>query len=330
MPRNARLDMPGLLQHVIVRGIEKRDIFLDDQDRGSFLVRFSDLLTDTETKCYAWSLMSNHFHLLVVATQISLARFMRRLLTGYAVTFNRKHNRAGHLFQNRYKSIVCEEETYLMELIRYIHLNPLRAGLVKTMNELDRYPWSGHAVLMGKRKMQGQLLHEVLYRFGRNIAKARRKYREFVIDGVMQGRRNDLTGGGLKRSQGFKKNAEERESFDERILGNGFFVDTLLQQDELRDKLTTSWSLPELIESVGSILSLSPDDIRRPSKKRLLAEARGIVSYLAVRELGYKGNEVGKELFLTASGVSIAVRRGECFLKKNKGVKQEIFSILEK
>jgi len=293
-------------------------------------VRFSDLLTDTETKCYAWSLMSNHFHLLVVATQISLARFMRRLLTGYAVTFNRKHNRAGHLFQNRYKSIVCEEETYLMELIRYIHLNPLRAGLVKTMNELDRYPWSGHAVLMGKRKMQGQLLHEVLYRFGRNIAKARRKYREFVIDGVMQGRRNDLTGGGLKRSQGFKKNAEERESFDERILGNGFFVDTLLQQDELRDKLTTSWSLPELIESVGSILSLSPDDIRRPSKKRLLAEARGIVSYLAVRELGYKGNEVGKELFLTASGVSIAVRRGECFLKKNKGVKQEIFSILEK
>ena len=330
MPRNARLDMPGLLQHVIVRGIEKRDIFLDDEDRGSFLVRFSGLLTDTETKCYAWSLMSNHFHLLVVPTQISLARFMRRLLTGYAVTFNRKHNRAGHLFQNRYKSIVCEEETYLMELIRYIHLNPLRAGLVKTMDELDRYPWSGHAVLMGKRKMQGQLLDEVLYRFGRKIVKARNNYREFVADGVIQGRRNDLTGGGLKRSQGFKKNAEERESFDERILGNGSFVDTLLQQNELRDKLSTSWSLPELIDSVGSILSLSPADIRRPSKKRLLAEARGIVCYLAVRELGYKGNEVGKELFLTASGVSIAVRRGECFLNKNKGVKQDIFSKLEK
>ena len=149
MPRNARLDLPGLLQHVIVRGIEKRDIFLDDEDRGSFLVRFSGLLTDTETKCFAWSLMSNHFHLLVVPTQISLARFMRRLLTGYAVTFNRKHNRVGHLFQNRYKSIVCAEETYLPELIRYIHLNSHRAGLVKTINELDKYPRSGHAVLMG-------------------------------------------------------------------------------------------------------------------------------------------------------------------------------------
>jgi hypothetical protein len=93
---------------------------------------------------------------------------MRRLLTGYAVTFNRKHKRVGHLFQNRYKSIVCEEETYLLELVRYIHLNPVRAGMVKSVEELEDYPWSGHAVLLGKREMGGQVTEEVLQRFGRN------------------------------------------------------------------------------------------------------------------------------------------------------------------
>jgi len=77
---------------------------------------------------------------------------MRRLMTGYAVTFNRRHRRAGHLFQNRYKSVICEEDPYLLELIRYIHLNPLRAGLVKDLKELDRYPWTGHSAILGRRK----------------------------------------------------------------------------------------------------------------------------------------------------------------------------------
>ncbi|MFZ3208558.1 MAG: transposase, partial [Geobacteraceae bacterium] len=108
MPRHARLDIPGLLQHVIVRGIERRDIFLDDQDRQSFIDRFSTLLHKTNTECLAWALMTNHFHLLLCPRQVKLAIFMRRLLTGHAVTFNQRHRRAGHLFQNRYKSIVCE------------------------------------------------------------------------------------------------------------------------------------------------------------------------------------------------------------------------------
>lgn len=330
MPRNARLDIPGLLQHVIVRGIEKRDIFLDNEDRGLFLARFSSLLSDTETKCYAWALMSNHAHLLLVPTQISLARFMRRLLTGYAVTFNRKHNRAGHLFQNRYKSIVCEEETYLLELIRYIHLNPLRAGLVQDMKELDGYLWSGHAVLMGKQKMEGQNREEVLRLFGRSFKSGRNRYREFVAEGVAQGKRDDLTGGGMKRSQGSKPENGQGESFDERILGGGSFVDTLLQQDELRSRLVTSLSLSELIDRIAGVLSIPPEEIRRPSKKRNAAEARGIVCYLAVRELNYKGNEIGKELCLSPSGVSIGVRRGEKFFKENQEIKQELFAQLVK
>ncbi|MDD2320493.1 MAG: transposase [Geobacteraceae bacterium] len=126
MPRQPRLDIPGLLQHVIVRGIERTEVFLDDKDRQRFVDRFDRLLVETETDCYAWALIPNHFHLLLRCKCVELSRFMRRLLTGYAVYFNLRHNRSGHLFQNRYKSIFCEEESYLLELIRYIHLNPHR------------------------------------------------------------------------------------------------------------------------------------------------------------------------------------------------------------
>lgn len=103
MPRQSRLDIPGLLQHVIVRGIERTDIFLDDEDRSRFIARFGKLLVETGTDCFAWALIPNHYHLLLRCNRLELSRFTRRLLTGYAVTFNRRHARSGHLFQNRYK-----------------------------------------------------------------------------------------------------------------------------------------------------------------------------------------------------------------------------------
>ena len=152
MPRQKRLDAPGQLQHVMARGIERRKIFLDDKDRESFLERLANILEETQTQCYAWALIPNHFHLLLRTGPTPLSKVMRRLMTGYAVTFNKRHKRAGHLFQNRYKSVVCEEDAYLLELIRYIHLNPLRAGLVKDLKELDKYPWTGHSAILGRRK----------------------------------------------------------------------------------------------------------------------------------------------------------------------------------
>ncbi|MBA7667730.1 hypothetical protein ES703_75827 [subsurface metagenome] len=152
MPRQPRLDTPGLLQHVMARGIERRKIFKDNKDRKAFLERLALILEETQIQCYAWSLIPNHFHLLLRTGPTPLSKVMRRLMTGYAVTFNKRHKRSGHLFQNRYKSVVCEEDPYLMELIRYIHLNPLRAGLVKDLNELDRYSWTGHSTILGLRK----------------------------------------------------------------------------------------------------------------------------------------------------------------------------------
>ena len=159
MPRQARFDIPGLLQHVIVRGIERRNIFRDNTDRKNFIERFSKLLEETDTDCFAWALIPNHFHLLIRPNRTELKQFMRRLLIGYAINFNKRHHRVGHVFQNRYKSIVCEEENYLLELIRYIHLNPLRAKIVDDIASLNRYQWGGHSVLMGKRVLKEEDLN---------------------------------------------------------------------------------------------------------------------------------------------------------------------------
>jgi len=127
---------------------------------------------------------------------------MRSLLTGYAGAFNRRHKRHGHLFQNRYKSIVVEEDTYLQELARYIHLNPLRAGLVRDLTVLDRYRWTGHSAVLGRVNRPWQAVDEILGHFGTKVGPARSQYRAFVAGGVRQGRRPELQGGGLKRSAG--------------------------------------------------------------------------------------------------------------------------------
>jgi REP-associated tyrosine transposase len=326
MPRTARLDMPGILQHVIVRGIEKRNIFLDDEDKTSFIERLSSLLQKTETSCFAWALLSNHFHLLLMPTSTPLSTLMRRLLTGYAVVFNRKHLRSGHLFQNRYKSIVCEEETYLLELVRYIHLNPLRAGLVSNLDELDRYRWCGHAVLMGNLHVEGQEIKAILERFGNSISHARREYRQYLADGVSIGRCDNLVGGGLRRSQGEKISGDDCESFDERILGSGSFVESLKQEEMLRDRIITRLTLPELTERVCSVLQLEQESVRAPSKARAPAEARGIICYIATRDLGYKGKNVGQELHLGPTGVSIAVRRGEKLIIHKPELRREVLT----
>ena len=186
MPRKARIDAPGALHHIIVRGIEQCQIFRDDRDRDQFIQRFSDILTDTETPCYAWALIPNHVHLLLKTGSLPIATVMRRLLTGHAVFYNKRHRRSGHLFQNRYKSILCQEDVYLLELVRYIHLNPIRAKLVQDIQALSQYPYSGHSVLMGKVKNEWQDINWVLGFYDNRMGVARRQYRAFVRKGVSQ------------------------------------------------------------------------------------------------------------------------------------------------
>ena len=129
MPRQPRLDTPGALHHVMGRGIDGIKIFRSKNDCEDFLSRLENLCEKKALRIYAWALMDNHFHLLVRTGKYPLSDSMRKVLTGYVVNYNRRHERYGHLFQNRYKSILCEDDPYLLELTRYIHLNPLGQGL---------------------------------------------------------------------------------------------------------------------------------------------------------------------------------------------------------
>lgn len=309
MPRNARIDIPGLLHHVIVRGIDKRDIFLDDQDREDFISRFSSLLQDTGTRCFAWSLLGNHFHLLIRPEQGTLATFMRRLLTGYAVVFNLRHNRSGHLFQNRYKSIVCDEEPYLLELVRYIHLNPIRAGMIDCLEDLERFPWCGHAELAGKNN-RGLIAQEsILALFSQREQSARQRYKAYLADGFKDDRSQKLSRGGKRLSRALNPTLSEEELFDDRILGGGHFVEQLLDATGERQQGLPP-SLAELVCLVAAHFGIDPDELYVPSKARRIVRAKALICYIAVRRLKIKGIEVAEFLGYSSTAVTHAVTRG--------------------
>ena len=315
MPRTARLDIPELLQHVIVRGVERCDIFRDDDDRRRFLQCFSKLLVQTGTECLAWSLMTNHLHLLLRPRKTCLAPFMRRLLTGYAIYFNLRHRRSGHLFQNRYKSIVCEEDAYLLELVRYIHLNPLRAGLVEDLSGLDRYAWSGHSVIMGNVALEGQSVDDVLFIFAKGKREATRRYRHFVADGVALGKRVEL-GGGRRMSRLLLEERGE-EPYDERILGSGEFVEELRMRREFESKFPRAMEIKEIIAQVCRHFGIDPEELRLKTRAARITDVRSVVCFLAVRQVGHSGVEVGRHANLRRAGVSVAAGRGENMVKND-------------
>lgn len=320
MPRRARLDAPGTLHHVIIRGIEKRRIVDDRWDRQDFVSRMGQVASDTETVIYAWALMTNHAHILLRSSEHGLSRFMRRFLTGYAIRYNLRHKRHGHLFQNRYKSIVCDEDAYFRELVRYIHLNPVRARVVKNMSELDRHHWSGHGVLMGKIKHEWQDRDYVLSWFGEKKGEARKTYRRFVKGGMDQGRRPELVGGGLIRSRGgwsvvkALRRLGVLEKGDERILGSGEFVEkTIAQADE-----TVKYQLPSaelgrradrLIEKVCRDEGVEPEALRAGSRRRRISGVRSLLAEKLVRQYGLSLAETARQLGVTTSAVANSIRR---------------------
>ena len=320
MPRKARIDAPGALHHIIIRGIERRAIFRSAADRNNFLERLELILLETLTSCYAWVLMTNHVHLLLKTGLAPIATVMRRLLTGYAVSFNRRHRRHGQLFQNRYKSFLCEEEVYLKELVRYLHLNPIRAKIVKNVRQLQSYPYSGHSALMGKATHDWQDTEYVLKLFDSPIAAARRSYNAFVSKGISQGRRPDLVGGGLLRSVGGWFELKEfrdsgiRIKGDERILGSSDFVERVLKQaeEDLEERYrleTFGVDLDSLLVQVAQYYETDPEDLKTASKKATITKARTVLCYLAVRKLKISCANVARTLRISPATVSRAVSR---------------------
>ncbi len=329
MPRRARIDAAGALHHIICRGIERRKIFRDNDDRQVFIERLGRVLKESRSVCYAWALIPNHFHLLLRTGDMPIKTVMQRLLSGYAGDFNRRHRRVGQIFYNRYKSILCQQEPYLLELVRYIHLNPLRAGLVESLDQLDSYPYVGHSALMGKCPNDWQDVDKIIGLFGRRISSARRAYRFFLGKAVAMGRRPELTGGGLIRSAGgwsaLKSIGKGKVHLkgDERILGDSDFVEAVLEAQneklERRYRLEAKgFDIEKAIKRAAEVTGLAAAQIRAASKEPRRVEARSLACYWAVRELGMTTVATSKVLGICPTAVTKAVSRGEWFAKSRE------------
>ena len=315
MPRRARLDAPGTLHHVMVRGIDRRRIVNDVADRKNFVKRMGELAAGTKTTIYGWALLTNHAHILLRSSEIGLSGYMRRLLTGYAISYNRRHRRWGHLFQNRYKSIICDEDAYFTELVRYIHLNPLRAKLVKSLDKLDRYRWSGHGVLMGKVNNEWQDRDYVLKWFGQKEAEAKKAYRNYVKKGIDEGRRPELVGGGLIRSLGgwsavkALRRSGDRELSDDRILGSGEFVERIIKEAEAKIRYQFRVKehpekIDEFIAKVCKNKNVSIEELKAGSRRKEASRVRARIAIGLVKTHGVSLAEAARQL-----GVSTSERR---------------------
>lgn len=321
MPRQARIDFPGALHHVIVSAIEKKPIFALEKYKHEIFTRLKNLLKKSSMECYAWSIMDNHLHLLLLTGKTSLAEIMRRLLTGYALYYNKERKRAGHLFQNRYKSILCDSDDYLLPLIRYIHLNPVRVKKV-VFTGLRRYPWTGHNEIMDRNKKERIIARdEVLSYFGKTESMAAKAYDEYIEDGI--GQSEDYRGGGLIRSGGglqavLCQSRDEREMYDERILGDGGFVESVYNRLDIEDGLKTKIKdINKLLKRISDYYDISKVDLLQSWSKKV-REARSVAIYISYKYMGLTITKIGKIFGIKQSGASSAMYRGKTLCANGK------------
>ena len=322
MPRQARLDVPGALHHIMVRGIDKSNIFRDTQDKARFLERLGQNVQDAKCSVYAWVLMDNHVHILFRSGQGGISAVMRKLLTWYAQYFNRRHRRKGHLFENRYKSILCDEDNYLLALVRYIHLNPVRAKIIQTMTEMHKYPWSGHRAMIEKAKYPWMDTATVLAQFGGTKRKAIREYRRFMHEGMDQGHDPQYSGGGLVRSLGgwstvlAMRRKGQKEETDERILGSGDFVHQVIKEAEdksLRQiKLKRSGlTLTKIIDQECKKGQISRKELESGSRRSTVSQTRAQIARRGMEEIGLSAAEIARQLGVATSSITRAIAKSE-------------------
>lgn len=321
MPRQARIDYVGALHHVIGRGIERSRVFKEEKDKRAFLERLQKQLAKSSMRCYAWCIMNNHFHILLQSGSTLLAEFMRRLLTSYAVYYNILHKRSGHLFQNRYKSVLCDKDSYLLPLMRYIHLNPVKAKVVD-IEGLKSYDWTGHREILAEENKKGRIicLDEILGYFGKRKKEAKKEYCKFVEEGINID--EDYEGGGLVRSAGgmrelLNRPRVEKEQYDERILGDSAFVERVYKLIGCEEQ-TGIKSKEELMQRICRYYRQGIEEvIARPTKKA--RAARIVYVYLGYRCLGISLTELGKDLGIKQPAASMALVKGKREIEKIGG-----------
>jgi REP element-mobilizing transposase RayT len=282
------------------------DIFIDDQDRTRFLAKLGSLLNHSQCLCYAWCLMPNHFHLVLRPLDVSLDIIMRRLNGSYARQFNKRHERRGYLFQDRYKSLATQDAAYLRELIRYVHLNPLRAGLVHSLQELRKYTWSGHRELLGLEDHPWMAAKEALSRFSPRPERARDVYLAFLSEGVDHGGRFESIWDEI-RTIAMEPGGDSRFG-DGRIVGEPEFVRKAIARKEAKElaleKIRESRpDLPAILDYCLKKHKLAdPIDLIK-GRKNGRSEAREEFCYLAYKRYGYSLSQIGALLDMHPSAV---------------------------
>lgn len=316
------MHIPGGYYHVIGRGLERRRIFADDADKDNFLARLGEKLPRLEMHCLAWAVMPNHYHLLIRVGEQPLSTLMASVLGGYAGHYNRRHMRHGYVFQNRYSSILCDENTYLLELIRYIHLNPLRAGITGTIDDLACYPWTGHAGISENRPRPWHAAEDLLALFGKERRRALGRYKAFLAEGAkVKPSPAQYSRGGLIRSHGgwemlSRLRKEHRCCIgDERILGDSHFVEKALKQDRMnidaRSRLQREgWDLERLVSRACQYCGIEEHRILEKSRCGPPSMAKALICYLGTQQLGLTSRAIADRLRISQPAVSKWTRKG--------------------
>jgi len=308
MPRKPRIEFSGAFYHVIVRGNQKQRVFKDPADFQKYLLTLTVYKNRTGCRIYAYVLMSNHVHLLVERGDIPLSKVMQGLSQTYTMYFNRRYRTVGHLFQGRYKAILCDRDAYLLGLVKYIHENPLRARIVE---RLDGYAWSSHQAYIGKSNALALVdTDPVLRMFSENKSRARGKYLEFMAEKEGYGRK------------------EVYATIDQRLKGDDAFVDRVLEQHvrEPKPKQLRRPSLEAVAQAIVNRYETSLIDLRSMQRTGHLAQARRVFSVLAA-DLGYKAAEIGRFLEKDSTIVTLALREREVVKDEVAAVERELLTV---
>lgn len=308
MPRKPRLHFPGAVYHVILRGNGGQDVFFCEADRSRFCLLLQAGCEKFGHRIHAYCLMGNHLHLAVQVQDVPLARIMQNLAFRYTQFINRRRNRIGHLFQGRYKALLIDADSYLLELVRYIHLNPVRSCKVSSP---EAYPWSSHGAYLGFEQIPWLSTDWVLGQFAPDGLEARVRFSRFAVEGLGEGHRPEFHGG----------------SFEGRALGDDRFIEGALVQAE--EPLQRQWSLLQVIEAVCAVHGLTATELAGRTKARQIAEARALAALLVRESEGLTLAELGKYLNMDLSSLSQAARRMELRLR-NESLLAERFELLKR
>lgn len=316
MPRKARIDYPGLTHHIMARTFTDILLFRDEEDRQQYISMLSHRIKETGFFCFAWVLMNNHVHLLVKTNEKPLWRLMKPLNSDYSRWYNKKYRRQGPLFIDRYKSIATQDQKYLEQLARYIHLNPIRSGICKDLVQLKMYRWSGHSALTGIHANDFQQLEAVLKRFGKTRKRAVEQYEKFLEEALRSGSEDTL----IEIVRRSNKGSHDKVSPECWVIGDQEFQRSVLQKDKekrltLAEYKKQGLCLEELLRKVSSEMQVSGELIKRRSKSTRQVAARMIFCYLAVH-YGFLTREIGAVLGIQQAAVSHAARKGERIIKE--------------